>query len=166
MASTVAVVGWSDSGKTTLLERLLPVLRERGYRVATVKHHGHGGDADLPAKDTRRHWEAGAEAVALVCPGRLAVWRRCAAEPNLEEVVRLLESQVPGLDLVLAEGFKHWVGPKIEVLGDGGEVWKDPNLLAVVVRKPLAARVPALPADDPQAVADFLERHVLAAARP
>ena len=74
MPPVVSFVGKPDSGKTTLLEKLIPELNRRGYRVGTIKHHVHQFEMDKPGKDTFRHKQAGARVVALSSP---PVFRRC-----------------------------------------------------------------------------------------
>ena len=72
MIPIVAVVGKSNSGKTTLIEKLIPELNKRGYRVATVKHHNHLLEIDTPGKDSWRHKQAGAQTTFISTPGALA----------------------------------------------------------------------------------------------
>ena len=102
--SAIAFVGDSDSGKTTLLERLIPVMAARGLAVASVKHASHGFDADRPGKDSHRLYGSGAQAVAVISDSQIATFeRRDADHPaSLEEA---LETLPEGLDLVLVEGF-------------------------------------------------------------
>lgn len=117
-APVVSIVGRSGSGKTALLERLLPELGRLGLRVGALKHTSHGFDADHRGKDSHRIFHAGAEAVALVSRTRLASFRRLDAgdEPSLAEALSALP---PGLDLVLAEGFSWEPLPRILVLPEG-----------------------------------------------
>ncbi len=108
----VAIVGKSDSGKTTLIERLLPELRKLGLRVGTVKHDAHGFEIDHPGKDSWRHGQAGAEAYAISSPGRLAFVARLDEELPLGALAR---RYFDGFDLVLAEGYKRSAAHRIEV---------------------------------------------------
>lgn len=102
--SVIAFVGDSDSGKTTLLEQLIPLLSARGLAVASVKHASHGFDADRPGSDSHRHYTAGAQAVVVISDSAIATFeRRDAAHiATLEEALATLPD---GLDLVLVEGF-------------------------------------------------------------
>ena len=79
-ASIVCFVGRSNSGKTTLIERLIPVLIGAGYRVATVKHAGHGFELDTEGKDSWRHKRAGASAVVVLSKGSMAMFADVAEE--------------------------------------------------------------------------------------
>jgi len=114
----VAVVGKSDSGKTTLIERLLPELAALGVTVGTVKHDAHGFDIDHPGKDSWRHGQAGARAYAVASPDRLAFVTRLDEELPLTEIARRFFT---GFDLVVAEGYKRSAPHRVELfrLGAG-----------------------------------------------
>jgi molybdopterin-guanine dinucleotide biosynthesis protein B len=106
----IQIVGYKNSGKTTLLTRLLPELRSYGYRIGTAKHDAHDFEIDHEGRDTWRHYAAGAEAVAITSAGKSALIRRSAA--TLQE----LAAAMPEVDAVLAEGFKDAPYPKIALL--------------------------------------------------
>jgi len=108
----VAIVGKSDSGKTTVVERLLPQLRALGVRVGTVKHDAHGFEIDHPGKDSWRHGQAGAEAYAISSPERFAFIARLEEELPLTTLAR---RYFAGFDLLLAEGYKRTAPHRIEV---------------------------------------------------
>ncbi len=93
--------GYSGSGKTALIEKLIPVLRERGLRVAIVKHDGHEVDIDRPGKDSARFSEAGAEMVVLTSRQKTAVIEQRSL--SLADALRFVHD----VDLVLVEGYKH-----------------------------------------------------------
>lgn len=112
----VRIVGRSQTGKTTLVERLLASLHARGLRVGTVKHAHHGFDLDRPGKDSWRHARAGAAAVALISPTRSAWLVKTPREISEREAIRPIAH---GVDLILVEGFKESGGRRI-VLETGG----------------------------------------------
>lgn len=105
------VGGKSNSGKTTLLEKLIREAKLRGWRVATLKHDVHGFEMDQPGKDTWRHDQAGADVVAISSPSRIAVLERVPADQPLDEVL----SRIHGVDVIFTEGYKHADKAKIEV---------------------------------------------------
>ncbi|MFA9460772.1 molybdopterin-guanine dinucleotide biosynthesis protein B [Thiohalorhabdus methylotrophus] len=108
-------VAYSGTGKTTLLTRLIPLLREAGLRVGLVKHAHHGFDPDIPGKDSYRLRKAGAAQTLVASPRR---WALFTEEPEEGEapLAAMLERLDPGrLDLVLVEGFRGEDIPKIEV---------------------------------------------------
>ncbi len=117
MEKIIAVVGYSGSGKTRLIESLVPELQGRGYRVGTVKHSHHDPEFDKKGKDSWRHFNAGAEASA-VCGRSLftLVRRRDSGERTGAEELHSLVQYFEDVDILLAEGFKSARVPKIEVL--------------------------------------------------
>lgn len=154
----LSFVGRSNSGKTTLIERLIPELVRAGYRVATVKHAGHGFDLDTEGKDSWRHKRAGASAVLVLSKGSLAMFADVPEETKLTELRdRYVDSSI---DLIIAEGWKSEGYPKIVVIRDqAGEVPVSPDgLLAVVSNKPIEYHVPLFDPDDIPAIADFIIR--------
>ena len=109
----VGLAGWSGAGKTTLLTRVLPVLRGRGLSVSTVKHAHHDFDVDQPGKDSYEHRAAGATEVLVTSARRWALMHelRDEAEPQLAALLKRLSP----VDLVIVEGFKQEMHPKVEV---------------------------------------------------
>ena len=152
----VSFVGRSNSGKTTLIEKVIPELVRAGYRVATVKHAGHGFDLDTEGKDSWRHKRAGASSVVVVSKGSLAMFADVSEQLKVEEVRdRFLDASY---DLVLAEGWKSEGYPKIVVIREQvGEIPFSPDgLLAVVSDKAVNLDVPVLHLDDVVGVAALL----------
>lgn len=151
----IGIVGWKDSGKTTLVVRLVEHLAARGLRVSTVKHAHHLVDLDQPGKDSWRHRAAGAGEVALVGGQRWALLHelRAEPEPGLEEIL----ARMGPADLVIVEGFKRFAHPKIEVhrAERGGELLaaSDPAIVAIASDTPLATALPVLDLDDVPAIA-------------
>ena len=167
MPPIVSVVGRSDSGKTTFLEKLIPALKARGLRLAVVKHDSHGFEMDRPGKDTWRLREAGADAVMISSPNQLALIRRgLEREATLDELAEMVEGHV---DLVLTEGYKSGNKPKIEVSREvimGGELLcTREELLAVVADGPRPIEVPQFGLEDADQVADLLVEYLKQKAR-
>ena len=140
-----------------MLEKLIPELRARSYRVAIVKHHYHGDfEIDRPGKDSWRHAQAGADAVVIASPSKMALIRRVEREPTLSEIAALL----PGIDIVLSEGFKRSNAPKIEVSrrARSNELICHPDeLIAVVADYVPNVDVPIFDLEDVVGLADFLQ---------
>lgn len=109
----IGVAGWSNSGKTTLIERLTRHFTNKGLRVATVKHTHHKFEIDKPDSDTARHRMAGAAETAIVSGTRVAVIEEIytRGEPSLEDIAQRLKPA----DIILVEGYKSAAIPKIEV---------------------------------------------------
>ena len=110
----IGFAGYSGAGKTTLVERLIPVLRQRGLRVSVVKHAHHAFDMDTPGKDTWRHRQAGAFEVVVASSRRLALMREFEQTAHLT-VHQLIAELYEGVDWVLVEGFKQSDLLKMEV---------------------------------------------------
>ncbi len=152
----VCFVGRSNSGKTTLIERVIPELVRAGYRVATVKHAGHGFDLDTEGKDSWRHKRAGASSVVIVSKGSLALFADVSDQLLVEDVRnRFLDDSY---DLILAEGWKSEGYPKIVVIREqAGEIpFSQDGLLAVVSDKAVDLQAPVLHLDDVSGVANLL----------
>src|SRR5581483_6060063 len=154
-------VGWSGSGKTHLITRLIPELARRGMRIATVKHAHHAFDVDQPGKDSYAHREAGACEVIISSSRRWAQMHELgdAPEPTLAQLLR----KVSACDLVLIVGFKYERHPKLEVyraaLGKSPLYESDARILGVATDTPCAAaRLPQMDLNDIPAVARFIER--------
>ena len=159
----VGVAGWKNSGKTTLVEKLVAELSRRGYRVATVKHAHHDAEIDRPGSDSFRHRTAGAIEVALVTSRRWAVVHelRGEEEPALEQILARLSPA----DIILVEGYKREPIPKIEVRrSEGGRSdplnAADSLIIAVAADHPSdASGLPFFGLDDVGGIADFLVSH-------
>ena len=162
---TVSFVAKSGTGKTTLLEKVIASLKERGYRVGVIKHDAHRFDIDHPGKDSYRLTAAGADTMLISSPEKLAMVKKHAASPPIEELISTYFNDV---DIVLTEGFKKSSMQKIELhrkersatlLCRGEE--HDPSLVAVASDEPLDLDVPVLDLNDAKAVADFIEAKFL-----
>ena len=112
----VAIVGKSDAGKTTLVEKVVPELVKLGLRVGTVKHDAHSFEIDHPGKDSWRHGQAGAHAYAIASPERLAFITKLDGEMPLADIARRFFA---GFDLVLAEGYKRTAPHRVELFRVG-----------------------------------------------
>jgi molybdopterin-guanine dinucleotide biosynthesis protein MobB len=159
MIPILSIVGRSNTGKTTLIEGLIPELKKRGYRVATIKHNLHGFDVDKPGKDSWRHRAAGARVVVLASPGLVAVFE----EPQREySIAELSERYINDADIILTEGFKGNPFPKIEVfrseLKQEFLCNPDEGLVAVAGDRPVDRGVPYLDLNDYSEIADLIER--------
>jgi molybdopterin-guanine dinucleotide biosynthesis adapter protein len=158
----VSIVGRSNTGKTTLIEKLIPELRRRGYRVATIKHNIHGFDIDHEGKDSWRHKKAGARLTVIASPQRIAVIEDVSKDYELSE---LRDRYIRDVDIILSEGFKRNPHPKIEVVRS--EMRHNPlssredNLIAIVSDEPVDRGVPCLDIDDTQGLVDLIEDRFL-----
>lgn len=158
----VSIVGKSNAGKTTLLEKLIPELVKRGYRVATVKHDVHGFDIDHEGKDSWRHKKAGAHTTIVSSPGRIALIENADHDHTLDEI---RDNYVKKADIILTEGYKGNPFPKIEVFRSALKraplCRKEDNLLAVAADIKLDTGVPCFDINDARSIVDLIENEFL-----
>ena len=162
----LGIVGRQNSGKTTLITRLVPALKAIGLRVSTVKHSHHGFEIDTPGKDTFRHRESGAEEVMFASSKRWVLMREIGdgPEPPLEDLI----ARMTPVDLVLVEGFKTLPLPKIEVRApeDPEPTIQSTDDSVVAIVAPAAdpaGPVPTFGRDDIDAIAALIVGRVTAA---
>lgn len=162
MIPIISIVGKSDSGKTTLIEKLLPELTRRGYRIATVKHDMHGFEVDREGKDSWRHKQAGAHTVVISSPQKLALIRDVEKDLTLDEI---RGRWIKDVDLILSEGYKRDVQPKIEIFRKEKHkkllCTKRDNLIAIVSNQKFRVGVPCFDLEDMRGLANFIEEEVL-----
>ncbi|MCP4542950.1 MAG: molybdopterin-guanine dinucleotide biosynthesis protein B [Chloroflexi bacterium] len=154
---TICIVGRSKSGKTTLLEKLIREFKQRGYRVATIKHHSHPGfEIDQPGKDTWRHAQAGSDHVVIAAPDKVAAIRRVDREPTLEEIT----ATINGVDVILTEGYKRTGKLKVEIVRaerSTEPICTSDELLALVTDVAVPYDLPKFSLDDVVGLADLIE---------
>jgi molybdopterin-guanine dinucleotide biosynthesis protein B len=156
----IGLAGWSGSGKTALLAKVLPVLIARGRTVSTLKHAHHVFDVDQPGKDSHTHRLAGAHEVLVSSARRWALMHelRGEAEPTLRELV----ARLTPVDLVIVEGYKTGAHPKLEVhrsaVGKPLLYPNDPNILAIASDARLTnVPLPFADLNDIEAIAGFVD---------
>ena len=162
MPPIVSIVGKSDSGKTTLLEKLVAEVKSRGYRVGSIKHDTHGFDIDHEGKDSWRHKKAGAAAVIISSPQKVAVIKDADEDKPLDT---LAAQYLQDVDIVFTEGYKREDKPKIEVFRKEMHRERlcqgDDNLIAMASNEPFHLTVPCYDINDIQGLADFIEERFL-----
>lgn len=156
MAAVIAVSGVKNSGKTTLIEKLIPALNARGVKTAVLKHDGHSFAADREGTDTCRFLAAGALGAAIFDGEKFQAVKFAAVTE------RDLIALYPEADLILLEGFKWMDYPKIELVRRGVSekpVCETETLLALVTDTD--CRIPGLPTfafEDVEPLADLLQK--------
>lgn len=156
------VVGRKKVGKTTLIERLLPALKAKGYRVGCIKYTTGEHQFDTPGKDSYRQSQAGAETTVVISPGKTAVFLNATKDRQLDDVLDLLFQEY---DLVLGEGFRSSPLPKIEVCDPDGNApplcSPEDNLIALVSKKQLDMGVPCFSPESLDPLVEFIEQSFL-----
>lgn len=158
----ISIVGKSNSGKTTLIEKMIAELVRRGRRVATIKHNRHGFAIDHEGKDSWRHKQAGARTTVIASPRQVAVVMDIDRDYEISELRDLYIREV---DLIIVEGYKQNPHPKIEVFRPSLKRERlcgpDDNLIAVASDEPLSETgVPNFALDDIAGIVTWVERMV------
>lgn len=152
----ISLVGLSGVGKTTVLLLVIAEIKRRGYTLGVVKHHGHDFEIDQSGKDSWRHAQAGADAVAISGPRQVGLSRKLSGELPLDEIVAMMGD----VDLVITEGYKRGDKPKIEVSRRerGTELVSLPDeLIALMADHAVDLAVPQFALDDAVGIVDLLE---------
>ncbi len=155
MIPVVSFIGRSNSGKTTLLEKVVRELKSKGYRVGVVKHTHHNFAIDHPGKDSWRLAQAGSDVVALSSPNKVAFIEHVESEVDLDQLSTFFEGKV---DIVLAEGYKKGNAAKILVLATGQDreqlCLEEP--LVTILARPSSPGYPQFDYDDVIHIVDLL----------
>jgi molybdopterin-guanine dinucleotide biosynthesis protein B len=157
----VTIIGKSGCGKTTVLEKLVIELKNRNYKLATVKHHSHRGfDIDKPGKDSWRFAQAGSDHVIIASPDKIASYRKIQHELSLDEIVE----GVSGVDIILVEGYKQAEKPSLEVVRAANSrelIGSREQCFAVAADFPLNLGVPQFGLEDVRGIANLIETRFL-----
>ncbi len=163
MPLIVSVVGYAQSGKTLLLEKMIPLLKEKGYSVGVIKHTERFPDPE-PGKDTTRLDQAGADGVVLVGDGRLVYWKKTQGE-EAHDPDRLEQAFFMDRDVVFTEGFKRGNKPKIAVLTEGKEkellAEIQGGIIATVGKRPCLPDIPHFQPEQLASLVGMLEERYL-----
>ena len=163
MIPIISIVGKTNSGKTSLIEKIIPELKKRGYRIGTIKHDVHQFEVDHEGKDTWRMTQAGADIVIIASGEKMAMMKKNDREYKINELSQWLLEDV---DIVITEGYKQSDKPKIEVTCSGELICnKDDNLFAVVfnMQQVIDLNVPCFVLDDILPIVNLIEKNFLRA---
>ena len=163
MIPIISIVGKSNSGKTTLIEKLIPEIKKKGFRVASIKHNKHGFDIDHKGKDSWRHRKAGAQTTVIYSQNELALICSMDHDATLQEIRELY---IKDADIIIAEGHKLDNVPKIEIfrkeIHDKPVCKVDKNLIAFVSNDEIdAGSIPQFEQNDIKGLAEFIEKQFL-----
>jgi molybdopterin-guanine dinucleotide biosynthesis protein B len=155
------VVGRKKRGKTSLIEKLVPEFKRRGYKVGTIKYTTLDHQFDTPGKDSFRHAQAGAETTLILSPQSIVLFSSDLRKKEPNELFKLF---FQGYDLIIGEGFKNSPYPKVEVLDSSQDVeplcGKNENLIALICDKTIDSFAPVFSLDQIKPLVDFLEKEI------
>jgi molybdopterin-guanine dinucleotide biosynthesis protein MobB len=160
MPAVILFIGKAESGKTTLLEKIIAELTERGYNVATIKHTFHNIDPDVHGKDTWRHIDAGCKTTTLVANNNIILFKPIKEPANVDDIIKLYGEDN---DIILIEGFKHSNFPKIEIHRKAiGPILSDiDNIVAYASDEVLDTQLEQFNINDSKGISDFIEKNYL-----
>lgn len=162
------ITGWKNSGKTTLVVKLVEALTARGYQVSTLKHAHHHFDIDHQGTDSFRHREAGAQEVLVASEKRWALIHEVKSNPPEELPLQYFIDKMKPVDLLLVEGFKQETFPKLMVVRPDHNAEPLPAEVGNVVAVASDSTVevadyhvagPLLDLNQVDAIADFVENY-------
>ncbi len=154
----ISIVGKSNSGKTTLIEKMIPLFIEKKYRTGTIKHHLHDYDSDIRGKDSWRHQNAGARQTMIASPSKLSFFSHINSELPLDKLLNYFDDS----DIIITDGYKKSCKPKIEVFRPSHSAapvcGPDDNLIAIATDAPEFKyfNLPVLNLNDAMEVANFI----------
>ena len=157
----ISLTGYSGSGKTTFMEKLIPALSKYGLKVATIKHDVHGFEIDKPGKDSWRHKKAGAVATIISSVSKIGLVMDSDHDHDPCELTRLF----PKVDIILTEGYKDSPHPKLEIFRPNATENKtflcadDATLLAIITNQNVSLSIPCFGLNDFEGVAEYLINH-------
>ncbi len=150
----------SNTGKTTILCKIIRELKNRGYRVATIKHHMGDFDIDHSGKDTWKHAQAGADIVMISSPVKMAKIEKVQEEYKLDDII----SKIENVDIIITEGYKRENKPKLEVIRKEISeklISKEEDLFAIVTDFPLKNQIPQFNFEQVIEIVDLIEKRFL-----
>ncbi len=150
----ISVCAYSGLGKTTLIERLIPCLTERGLKVAVIKHDSHDFEIDVEGKDTYRFKKAGAVETVITSPARIAIVR-----DHTDDSLSAAAAEIETADIILVEGYKHGSQPKIVICPDENctDFMKfTKNCVAIVGKAPLKSEIPSFLLNEVEKICEFI----------
>lgn len=157
----ISFVGYSNSGKTTVLTKVIRELKRRSYRVAVIKHDGHDFEMDYMGTDTWKHRQAGADITCIASACKMAMIQTLRQPMTLDEIVQ----GIGNVDLILTEGFKQEEKPQIEVCWQGKEwIGLNKNRIALVADNQIYTGVPYFKPDEIKKITDFLVNQIKSSA--
>ncbi len=148
----IAISGFKNSGKTTIIQNIIPLLKKSGLKVATIKHDGHDFEPDVPNTDTYKHRLSGAFGVAIFSDNKFMVTKEIPT--NTDDIIQYFADA----DIILLEGFKNSKYNKLEILRSGINTspFCTSNVLGYLTDVTIKSEVPVFHLNDYNSISNFI----------
>ena len=161
MTSVIGIVGWKDVGKTYLVTEIIKLLVAKNYRVGSIKHAHHDFNIDKPGTDSFKHRESGSSQVIISSSKR---WAKINENiDNREKSLKELIEEFENIDIIIVEGFKNEIHPKIEIITNNVEISnsKINNVIAIVSDVMLNSNTPVFKKNEIKSLVEFIIKKIL-----
>ena len=161
MTKVIGIVGWKDVGKTYLVTEIIKLLVAKNYRVGSIKHAHHDFNIDKPGTDSFKHRESGSSQVIISSSKR---WAKINENiDNREKSLKELIEEFENIDLIIVEGFKNEIHPKIEIITNNVEISnsKINNVIAIVSDVMLNSNTPVFKKNEIKSLVEFIIKKIL-----
>ena len=161
MTKVIGIVGWKDVGKTYLVTEIIKLLVAKNYRVGSIKHAHHDFDIDKPGTDSFKHRESGSSQVIISSSRR---WAKINENiDNREKSLKELIEEFEYIDIIIVEGFKNEIHPKIEIITNNVEISnsKINNVIAIVSDVMLNSNTPVFKKNEIKSLVEFIIKKIL-----
>ena len=161
MTKVIGIVGWKDVGKTYLVTEIIKLLVAKNYRVGSIKHAHDDFDIDKPGTDSFKHRESGSSQVIISSSRR---WAKINENiDNREKSLKELIEEFEYIDIIIVEGFKNEIHPKIEIITNNVEISnsKINNVIAIVSDVMLNSNTPVFKKNEIKSLVEFIIKEIL-----
>jgi molybdopterin-guanine dinucleotide biosynthesis adapter protein len=161
MTKVIGIVGWKDVGKTHLVTEIIKLLVVKNYRVGSIKHAHHDFNIDKPGTDSFKHRESGSSQVIISSSKR---WAKINENiDNREKSLKELIEEFENIDIIIVEGFKNEIHPKIEIITNNVEISnsKINNVIAIVSDVMLNSNTPVFKKNEIKSLVEFIIKKIL-----
>jgi molybdopterin-guanine dinucleotide biosynthesis adapter protein len=165
MPPVICIVGKSNSGKTTIIQKIIYNLKKRSYKIGVIKHAPSGFNIDTEGKDSFKHAKAGADTVIVSSLKKIAM-----VKSNSNDNIENLLPYCNDMDIIIVEGYKKAKFPKIEVFRKnahnayndhkGPVCKKDKNLIAFISDDDIDTDITKFSRDNIEKISDFIENQL------
>jgi molybdopterin-guanine dinucleotide biosynthesis protein MobB len=151
----------SNTGKTTLIEGIIPILKSRGYKVMTIKYSCYDFEADYEGTDSYKHFDAGSQRTVIIGPTKFVTFEKAEEHMDVEKIIETYND----VDIIITEGFRNINKPTIEVIREckGTKIYTNHSNLAAIASdvEEIKSNVPVFDLNDYNEICNFIEDYYL-----